>query len=294
MIKLATSILVIILLVSLNPIAGAADQKPAEDAVRKDSGWQKLARGLELGTFRAPLPSEIGDSKIRVLRIDPQRYQLRLLSASAFENGRPLSAKQWSQQHGLIAAINASMYQEDYKSSVSLMRTKAHINNPRLSKDMTILAFDRKTAEVPLVKIIDRQCEDFKVWQKKYCTMIQSIRMISCTGENVWTQQPQKWSTAVIGVDDRDRVLFIHVGSPYSTHDLIDILKMLPINISRAMYAEGGPQAQLYINIENQEHEFVGNYEIDIQGDMKKLISRPVPNIVGISLKATKKQKKKN
>ena len=69
---------------------------------------------------------------------------------------------------------------------------------------------------------------------------------------------------------------------------------MLPINISRAMYAEGGPQAQLYINIENQEHEFVGNYEIDIQGDMKKLISRPVPNIVGISLKATKKPKKKN
>ena len=292
--KLAATILTLILLMSLSPIAGGADQQPGEKAIRKDSGWQKLAQGLELGIFSAPLPSEIGDSKIRVLRIDPQRYQLRLLSASAFENGRPLSAKQWSQQHGLIAAINASMYQEDYKSSVSLMRSRAHINNPRLSKDMTILAFDRKTADVPLVKIIDRQCEDFRVWQKKYRAMVQSIRMISCTGENVWTQQPQKWSTAAIGMDDRDRVLFIHVGSPYSTHDVIAILKKLPLNIARAMYAEGGPQAQLYINIENHEHEFVGNYEIEIQGNMKKLISRPIPNIVGISLKANKKQKKKN
>jgi len=287
--KLTVPIFVLTLIISLNPIAGGADQQPGKYAANKFSEWQKLAQGLELGIFSAPIPSEIGDSKIRILRIDPQHYQLRLLSASAFEKGRPLSARQWSIQNGLVAAINASMYQQDYKSSVSLMRTKAHINNPRLSKDMTILAFDRKTADVPLVKLIDRQCDDFKVWQKKYSTMVQSIRMISCNGKNVWTQQPQKWSTAAIGVDDRDRVLFIHVGSPYSTHDFIDILKKLPLNISRAMYAEGGPQAQLYINIGEHEHEFVGNYEIELQGHVKKLISHPVPNVVGIRLRARKK-----
>jgi len=291
--KLAVPILILTLLMSLHPMAAAADQPPGKNTAGKYSAWQKLAPGLELGVFKAPRPSEIGDSKIRVLRIDPQHYQLKLLSASAFEKGRPLTAKQWSQQHGLVAAINASMYQEDYRSSVSLMRTKAHINNPRLSKDMTILVFDRKTSDVPRVKIIDRQCEDFKVWRKKYSTMVQSIRMISCTGRNVWTQQPQKWSTAAIGIDQQDRVLFIHVGSPYSTHDVINILKLLPLDISRAMYAEGGPQAQLYINTGDHEQEFVGNYEIEIQEDMEKLISRPVPNVVGISAKAKTRPKKK-
>ena len=282
--KQAVPILILVLLMNLSPIADGAEQQAPENAVRKDTGWQKLARGLELGIFNASLTSEIGDSKVRVLRIDPQHYRLRLLNASATENGRPLSARQWSQQNGLVAAINASMYQEDYKSSVSLMRTRAHINNPRVSKDMSILAFDRKDDDVPRVKIIDRQCEDFEIWQKKYSTVVQSIRMISCNGKNVWTQQPQKWSTAAIGVDDQDRVLFIHVGSPYSTHDVIDILKKLPLNITRAMYVEGGPQAQLYINIGDHEYEFVGHYEIEIQGNVKKLISRPVPNVVGISL----------
>ena len=100
--KLAATILFLTLL--LSPIASAADQQATENAIKKDSGWQKLAQGLELGIFSAPLPSEIGDSKIRVLRIDPQRYQLRLLNASAFENGRPLSAKEWSRQNGLVAA----------------------------------------------------------------------------------------------------------------------------------------------------------------------------------------------
>ncbi len=289
--KLAATIFFLTLLLNLSPIAAETDPQVRDTASDGDPGWQKLAQGLELGIFSAPLTSEIGDSKVRVLRIDPQRYQLRLLNASASKNGRPLSAKQWSHRKGLVAAINASMYQEDYKSSVSLMRTRAHVNNPRLSKDMTILAFDRKGAAVPLVKIIDRQCEDFKIWQKKYRTLVQSIRMISCNGKNVWTKQPQKWSTAAIGIDERDRVLFIHVGSPYSTHDVIDILKKLPLNITRAMYAEGGPQAQLYINTGNHEHEFVGNYEIEIQGNMKKLLSRPVPNVVGITLKVKSKQK---
>jgi hypothetical protein len=149
---------------------------------------------------------------------------------------------------------------------------------------MSFVAFYRKSPAFPLVKIIDRQCEDFEIWKKKYKTLIQSIRMISCQGKNVWAQQPQKWSTAAIAIDHRDRVLFIHVGSLYTTHDVIKILKMLPLNIARAMYVEGGPQAQLYINVGTHEYEFVGNYKIDIEENMNALFSRPIPNVVGISL----------
>ncbi|MBW2337633.1 MAG: phosphodiester glycosidase family protein, partial [Deltaproteobacteria bacterium] len=245
--KLIATTILSCLLVALGLTAAGADQQSRKTAVGAVTGWQKLADGLELGIFDSPQPAEIGDSKIRILRIDPGRYELKLLNASVSKKGRSLSAKQWCRQNGLVAAINASMFQEDFKTSVSLMRTRTHVNNPRFrKKDMTILAFDRLGTGVPEVKIIDRQCEDFKIWKYKYGTLIQSIRMISCKGKNVWRQQPQKWSTVAIGIDKTDRVLFIHVGSPYSTHDLINILKELPLDIARAMYTEGGPQAQLY------------------------------------------------
>lgn len=266
-------------------VSVGADPPSRDTDPNPDTLWQKLSEGLELGFFHSPHPSETGDSMIRVLRIEPARYKLRLLNASASENGRPLSAKDWCRQNGLVAAINASMYQADLRASVSLMRTKSHINNPRLSKDMAILSFDRHSPDVPLVKIIDRQCDDFKTWKKKYKTLIQSIRMISCKGKNVWAQQSQKWSTAAIAVDHLERVLFIHVGSLYSTHDLINILKKLPLNIDRAMYVEGGPQAQLYINSGIHEYEFVGSYKIEIEENMNALFPRPIPNVVGISLK---------
>jgi uncharacterized protein YigE (DUF2233 family) len=266
-------------------VTGAA-QEATNTSPNAAVGWQKLADGLELGIFDSPQPAEIGDSKIRILRIDPARYELKLLNASVSKKGRPLSAKQWCRQNGLVAAINASMYQEDFKTSVSYMRTRTHVNNPRLrEKDMAILAFDRLAAGVPRVKIIDRQCENFRLWKNKYGSLVQSIRMISCKGKNVWRQQPKKYSTVAIGVDEADRVLFIHVGSPYSTHDLINILKKLPIEIARAMYTEGGSQAQLYIKTGAHEYDFTGHSEIDFSNKANSLFSWPIPNAVGVSLR---------
>lgn len=250
---------------------------------KENSGWQQLDRGLELGTFAAPKAPVAGDSLVRVLRIDLNYYQLKLLNASRFENGVPLTPKQWCRQNGLAAAINSSMFQTDYKTSVSLMRTKGHTNNPRLSKDMTILAFDRQSGDVPRARIIDRQCEDFQFWKEKYRTFVQSIRMISCTGKNVWKPQARHWSTSAIGIDGQNSILFIHVRSLYSTHDLINILKKLPLNISRAMYTEGGPQAQLYINGGAKEFEFTGSHETPSMQNNSRAIPWPLPNVVGIS-----------
>ena len=281
--KFAAGLLAIILFIFISSAAIKAQQKNAAQNTRRDRGWQPLAKGLELGTFVAPQPAEVGDSLVRVLRIDPKYYRLRLLNASAIENGVPLTPEQWCRQKGLIAAINPSMFQTDYKTSVSLMRTRTHINNPRLSKDMTIFAFNRQSGDVPRAKIIDRQCEDFQFWKQKYGTLVQSIRMLSCTGKNVWKQQQRRWSTAAIGIDGHENILFIHVRSWYSTHDLINILKKLPLNISRAMYTEGGPQAQLYINLGNKELEFAGSYETNPKNANEGVMSWPLPNVVGIS-----------
>ena len=281
--KLVLKSLSMLLIVCFSVATGEAGLKRPVPEARQKAGWQQLDRGLELGIFPAPQAAAGGDSVVRVLRIDSRYFQLRLFNVSHIQNGVPLTPKQWCRQNGLAAAINPSMYQVDYKTSVSLMRTKVHTNNPRLSKDMTILAFNRQDAGVPRVKIIDRQCEDFQAWKKKYGTLVQSIRMISCKGENVWKPQARRWSTSAIGIDQRDRILFIHVRALYSTHDLINILQKLPLNISRAMYTEGGPQAQLYINSAGKELEFAGSYETNSNAADEGSISWPLPNVLGIS-----------
>jgi hypothetical protein len=177
------------------------------------------------------------------------------------------------------------MYQADLRRSVSLMRTPGHVNNPRLSKDKAVLAFDRTTGDLPVAQIIDRECQDFDSLSRGYGTLVQSIRMVSCTGRNVWAQQPQTWSTAAIGFDRSGRVLFIHARAPRTTHDLIEILLGLPIDLKNAMYVEGGPEAQLVVRGGGQEHEFTGLLSGSSGGGAS--LAWPIPNVVGVVRKGT-------
>jgi len=250
-----------------------------------DQPWTQLEPGLELGLFPAPRPSSTGDSVIRILRIDPERFELRLLNASATKDKRPYTAKHWCERFRCIAAINASMFQTDLSTSISLMRTGEHVNNPRLTRDRAILAFNRLSKDVPPVLMIDRDCDDLDSLRGKYGTLIQNIRMLSCKGKNVWTQQPQRWSTAAVGTDRKGRVLFIHVRSPFTTHDLVNILMELPLELARAMYVEGGPEAQLFVGAGGRSEEFVGMYDIPFYDSDSADRARPVPNVIAVSRK---------
>ncbi|MEK9629325.1 MAG: phosphodiester glycosidase family protein [Nitrospinota bacterium] len=254
----------------------------ANPSIQKSDSWKNLEPGLDIGIFAAPKKSIVGDSLIRVLRADTDFFALKLLNSSSSKNKKRYSVKKWVNQNSLIAGINASMFQKNRVSSVSYMKTGKHINSTWLSKDKTILAFDPIDPKSPAVRIIDRECEDFKTLRKQYESLIQSIRMVSCKGKNVWSPQKRMWSTAAVGVDNKGRVLFIHVRSPYSTHELINMLLQLPINLKRAMYVEGGADAQLYINTGKKEYDFIGSYSSGSREHDENTFSKPIPNVLGL------------
>ena len=103
------------------PGAAAQKKQPAQ-------AWNPLEPGLDLGEFPATHPSERGDSIVRVLRVDPNRFDLRLMNASAPDQERAMTARDWCVRGGLVAAINASMYQTDHRTSVSLMKPALNIS----------------------------------------------------------------------------------------------------------------------------------------------------------------------
>jgi len=243
--------------------------------------WDVLEPGLEFGTAQSPIPAAAGDSRIRLLRVDPARFELTLLNSSA-AGGTARTAKEWAARYGLVAVINASLYQADHSTSVSLMKARDHTNNPRLSKHNAVLLFDRLDAGVPPVQIVDRTCRDLGAIRDRYAAAVQSIRMVSCTRRNVWSPQPEKkWSAAAIGVDTNGRMLFVHVRSPLSTHDLIDALLALPLDLRETMYVEGGPEAQLYVSAGGRELEFVGSHGSSFAG-IENNYALPIPNVIGL------------
>ena len=244
--------------------------------------WQTLAPGFELGRFLSPRQSDVGDSTLVVVRVDPKRYELRLLSASLLPGGKPKTAPEWAEQHGALAVINASMFRTDGRTSLGYMRQGDAFNNRGWNKDNAVFVAGPREKRLPGAQILDRSCQDVPALASRYATVVQNIRMLDCAGRNIWAQQPKRWSTAAVGADDAGRILFIHARSPWSTHDLIDILLGLKIGLRRLMYVEGGPEASLYAKAFGKEVRAMGSFETGFWENDLNILFWPIPNVIAV------------
>ncbi|MEN6483785.1 MAG: phosphodiester glycosidase family protein [Syntrophobacteraceae bacterium] len=247
----------------------------------ENNTWKQVDEGLSVAEFESPLKSEAGDSRITAVRIDPRFYAFKLLCSSEYGK-KKRTVEEWCTEFHLVAAVNAGMFQENGFTSVGYMRNYNHVNNPRFGRDNTVLAFNPVEAGLPEVQIIDRECQDLDSLKRKYNTLVQSIRMISCGGQNVWSQQQGKWSIVAIAMDENGRVLFLSARSPYSVHDFIEILQSLPLSIKNAMYLEGGPQASLFLSSGDFKVEKYGSMETGFDDAGALQFALPIPNVIGI------------
>ncbi len=265
--RLASTAVALTLLASCDRQQSKPAQAPvevAEDApaasLPPEGTWTSLEAGLEVGTFRGPAPSP-GDARVWVARLDPARFELRLANASA-SDARPRTVKRWALATGAVAAINAGMFQTDGLTNLGLMRTREHQNNPRRSaRFKAVLAFDPLRPGLPPARILDAECGDMDALASGYGTLIQSIRLVSCERKNVWAPDTKRRSTAAVGIDGAGRILFMHARAPWPVHDLVDALLAAPIDLRRAMYVEGGPEAQLFVRAGGRDVERLGALE---------------------------------
>jgi uncharacterized protein YigE (DUF2233 family) len=247
--------------------------------------WREVDKGLQLGEYVSPIKSTLGDSKVTLLKISPAEFDFKLVSAK--EPGERIrTASDWCGSRKLVAAVNAGMYREDYKTNVGYMKNYGFVNNPTLNKDNTIIAFNRKDASVPPVQIIDLQCQVWDSLKGHYDSFTQGIRMVDCHQQNMWSQQDRKWSMVVMGMDLDGNALFIFTRSPYSVHDFINILLASPLRLKNAMYLEGGPEASLYMNHNGIEVMRCGSYETGFNENDNNHQFWQIPNMIGIVKKA--------
>jgi len=245
------------------------------------STWTPLADGLDHADLAAPRKSEIGDSRVTVVRIDPARHRFRLLSSKLLKLDTNPTAREWVERQGVLGAINASMYQDDHRTSVAYMKGLDGVNHKTWTRDNAVFAADPDDDALPPVQIVDRTCPKPDDYPQRYRILVQNIRMLDCAGKNTWAQQPRRWSTAAVGTDGDGRVLFIHCRSPYSTHDLIEILRDLPLGLTRLMYVEGGPEASLYVAVPGKEPiARVGSYETGFRELDDNRDFWPIPNVI--------------
>jgi hypothetical protein len=244
------------------------------------SDQQEGEEGLRIDVYEGPV-SDVGDSKIRVVTIDPRIYRCRLLSSSELGHP-PLTISEWCKRYGLAAGVNAGMFMLDHRTNVGYMKNGEHVNNGRLcSEYKSVALFEPRKDDAPRFLLVDKDSLSVEPLIEGYSIAIQNLRLISHGGRNCWADKPRRWSEAALGEDDRGNILLIFSRSPYSMYDFNRIVLSLPIRLGAAQHLEGGPEASLFLSAGGVETVLVGSYETGFLESDSNDREWPIPNVLG-------------
>lgn len=248
-------------------------------SVHADIRWHKLEPGLEYARY--PLAGEQNDPA-HMVRIDPKHWAFRVLSKK--EYGTPRTAGKWAEGVGLVVAVNAGMYQEDYVSNVGYMRGPETDNNPHVNAYKSAFAFAARDGR-SAPRLFDLDVTPFKAVSERYAGIVQNLRLIKRPGENRWARQDRRWSETALAQDGQGRLLFIFLHTPMTMHAFNSRLLESPLGIVAAQHLEGGPEASLSIRHPNLRIDLFGSYETNLDDHDLLRSPWPIPNVLGITRK---------
>ncbi|HKK70377.1 MAG TPA: phosphodiester glycosidase family protein [Candidatus Krumholzibacteria bacterium] len=220
---------------------------------------------------------------VTLVHVDPARFEMRLLTAAEHGGARPVD--RWVEDFDLVAAINASMYLPNERST-GYMVDDERVNNPAVNPRFGgILAFGARSDDVPPFRLVGLECggvtlEDL---QRDYRAIVQNYRLLDCRGEPIPWQDRKLYATAAIGVDQRGWLVLVHSGAPQQTADLARWLAREDWGLVAAHFVEGGHDASLYVTGGRETISVVGRYE----GTAAPREFREVPNVLGVVRRGT-------
>lgn len=239
-----------------------------------------LGTGLDVERWPIPAtPAAGGPPCIDVVRADPTRYALRVLSVADEREAR--SAPGWRDAFHLAAVINAGMFHASGKP-VGMIVTEGTVRSADNTKMSGYLAWDPVSASDPAVQLTGRDCPGFDLadLRSRYHSIVQSYRLLGCAGEALPWVDPKQYSAAAIGLDRRGRIVFLHaraavtmaeLSAALATHDLVG-----------ALFLEGGPEASLVVRGPEGELARVGSYETRFVENDRNQAFWNLPNVIAL------------
>jgi hypothetical protein len=258
--------------------AAAVDAQVVADCA---AAARELAPGLTVERVAAGDGGPAGTC-VTLVRVDPARYALRVLSAS--HDGQARGADAWAKDFAQTGVINSSMYMDDGHSTGRLRdahATDRAADNPQMG---AFLLFDPIDAKDPPLGLVGRGCPgvDVDALQQRYRGVVQNYRLMDCDGKPVPWKGDKHFSAAAVAVDSAGRLVLVHTRAPWQMRSFARRIAAPELGLAAAMYVEGGPEASLYVHAGEEEIREVGSWQ-DGFWDASNTAYWPIPNVLAFA-----------
>ena len=246
--------------------------------------WRALEPGLEFAQCRLPGGRQGSADSVVLLRMDPREFELRLLSAREINGRTALTAAEWIRLTGALAVTNASMYMTDGHTSVFLMRSAGHVNNPTLGRAKAVFLTQPLDSAFPSARIAETDDPGFPMLLPRYRTAVQDIRIVASKPRPhvVWKGSGRRWSEAAVGQDGRGRMLFAFSSGAVDPGDFGAGLLELGLDLRVLMHTEGGDKAVLQVNAPALRAAWAGQAEGPLDPDAGSDEAPGIPNVLAV------------
>jgi len=235
--------------------------------------------GPALTAETAPL---LGSATLDLVRADPHRYRLRMLTSKVDAASQP--APGWREQFQLIAVTNAGMFHPDGTPVGLLVEddTDLSADHPTLGG---YLAFDPRSPTDAAIVITGRDCPGFDLaaLRTRYRSLLQADRLLGCAGEPLPWKDTKRYSAAAFGVDRAGRAVFIHARAAVTMTELARAVSDL--DLSGALFLDGGPVASLVVRGDAGELSRVGSFETGFAENDENQAFYWIPNVLALQAK---------
>jgi len=238
-----------------------------------------LGAGLAVERWPIAATPAVGSPCIDVVRADTTRFALRVLSAADEAGAR--SATGWRDAFHLAAVINAGMFHASGKP-VGMIVSEGTVRSNDNTKMSGYLAWDPVSASDPLVALAGKDCPGFDLaaLRARYHSIVQSYRLLGCTGEALPWKDPKQYSAAAIGLDRSGRIVLLHARAAVTMAELSQALA--EHDLAGALFLEGGPEASLVARGPDGELLRVGSYETHFVENDSNQAFWNLPNVIAL------------
>lgn len=257
------------------PTADAAGELPRQE------GRFELAEGLVVERHLAARGDDgRNPALVTLVRVDPTRYELRLLTAAA--HGGPRGADRWLEDFGLAGVVNASMYLPNLRSTgfmVDGARTNNGAVNPRFGG---FFCFGAAHDSLPPVVVAGVDCPGFSLerLRRDYRVLVQDYRLLGCSGDPVEWNAGQVYPGVALAVDEAGWAVFVHTTTPFRMREFSRWLARPELRLVGAVFAEGGSDSSLLVRVGEAELREVGR---PLPGLAGRAPFVAVPNVIGFA-----------
>jgi len=253
---------------------------PAQAAASQPGAWEELEPGLALARFPVPVAGDRA-GELLALRIDPARYSFVILSVS-IPGEKKRSLRDWAEAHGLLAAINAGMYQPDGRTHTGYLRVGDIVNNAHVAAKFGAFFVTSPdiSDQLPDAAVLDRSVSDWQALIPHYEMVVQNFRMISADRRLQWLADGPEHAISAVGEDGNGHILFLHCSDAMTCAAFAKRLLELPLDVRQVMYVEGGNQAGLFLDTGRERHVWAGRHPTGYWPAGG--INTPLPNIIGV------------